>query len=189
MLGFSDVFAFTETELGRTDKLQHTITTETNHPIHSPARRIPPVHKEEVQQFIQDMLARDVIQPSMNPWASPIVIVRKKDGSARFYVDYRRLNAVTRKDAYPLPHIDDTLDTLSGSQWFPTLDLLSGYWQVEVAEGDREKTPFTTQSGLFEFKVTLFGLCDAPAKFQRLMDLVLVGCNGFTALCTWMISL
>ena len=175
LLGFADVFAFTNAEMGRTDKLQHNITTETKHPIRSPPRRMPAVHKEEVHQLIQDMLARNVIQPSTSPWASPVVIVRKKDGSARFSVDYRRLNAVTRKDAYPLPRIDDTLDTLSGSQWFSTLDLLSGYWQVEVAEGDREKTAFATQSGLFEFKVMPFGLCNAPATFQRLMDLVLVG--------------
>ena len=126
----------------------------------------------------QDMLAHNVIQPSTSPWASPIVIVRKKDGSARFCVDYRKLNAITRKDAYPLPRIDDTLDTLSGSQWFSTLDLLSGYWQVEVAEGDRDKTAFATQSGFCEFKVMPFGLCNAPATFQRLMDL---GCNGPTA--------
>ena len=113
------------------------------------------------------MLARNVIQPSTSPWASPIVIVRKKDGSARFCVDYRSLNAVTRKDAYPLPRIDDTLDTLSGSQWFSTLDLLSGYWQVEMAEGDREKTAFATQSGLFEFKVMPFGLCNDPCHISK----------------------
>ena len=175
LVGFHDVFAFTNVELRRTDKLQHAITTETKHPIHSPARRMPAVHKEEVHQLIQDMLACNIIQPSTSPWASPVVIVRKKDGSARFCVNYRRLNAVTRKDAYLLPRIDDTLDTLSGSQWFSTLDLLSGYWQVEVAEEDRENTAFATQSGLFEFKVMPFGLCNAPATFQRLMDLVFAG--------------
>ena len=175
LLGFADVFAFTDNKLGRTNKLHHTIITDTRYPIRSPPRRMPAVHKEEVHKLIQDMLAREIIQPSASPWASPIVIVRKKDGSPRFCVDYRKLNAVTKKDAYPLPRIDDTLDTLSGSQWFSTLDLLSGYWQVEVAEGDREKTAFSTQSGLFEFKVMPFGLCNAPATFQRLMDLVLAG--------------
>ena len=90
-------------------------------------------------------------------------------------MDYRKLNEVTRKDAYPLPRIDDTLNTLAGSKWFSTLDLLSGYWEVEVAEEDRPKTAFCTTEGLFEFKVMPFGLCNAPATFQRLMDLVLAG--------------
>ena len=116
LLGFADVFAFTDAELGRTDKLQHTITTEAKHPICSPVRRSPAVHKKEIHQLIQDMLARNVIQPSTSPWASPIVIIRNKDGSARFCVDYRKLNATTSKDAYSLPHINDIIDTLSGSQ-------------------------------------------------------------------------
>ena len=85
------------------------------------------------------------------------------------------MNQVTRKDAYPLPHVDDTLDTLSGAKWFSTLDMISGYWQVKVAEKDQEKTAFCTPDGLFEFKVMPFGLCNAPATFQRLMDLVLTG--------------
>ena len=89
--------------------------------------------------------------------------------------DYRKVNSVTRKDAYPLPRIDDTLDTLAGSQLFSTLDLISGYWQVEVDSKDREKTAFCTPLGLFEFRVMPFGLCNAPATFQRLMDLVLAG--------------
>ena len=90
------------------------------------------------------MLDKNIISPSQSPWSSPVILVRKKDGSLRFCVDYRKVNSVTRKDAYPLPHIDDTLDTLAGSSWFTTLDLLSGYWQLEVAENDREKTAFST---------------------------------------------
>jgi len=121
------------------------------------------------------MLRRKVIQPSSSPWASPVVLVKKKDGSTRFCIDYRKVNSITHKDAYPLPQIDDTLDTLSGSQWFSTVDLLSGYWQVEVAEEDKPKTAFTTCEGLYEFNVMPFGLCNAPATFQRLMDLVLAG--------------
>ena len=121
------------------------------------------------------MLAKDVIQRSNSPWASPIVLVQKKDGSTRFCVDYRKVNSITRKDAYPLPRVDDTLDTLSGSCWFTTLDLISGYWQVELEEKDKEKTAFSTPDGLFEFNVMPFGLCNAPATFQRLMDMVLAG--------------
>jgi hypothetical protein len=120
------------------------------------------------------MLKSEVVQPSSSPWASPIVLV-KKDKSFRFCVDYRKLNDVTYKDAYPLPRIDDTLDSLSGSKWLSTIDVLSGYWQVELAEEDHPKTAFCTTEGLFEFKVMPFGLSNAPATFQRLMDLVLSG--------------
>ena len=135
-------------------------------------RRIPPDRRREVQKLLDEMLTSKVIEHSKSPWASPIVLVRKKDNSLRFCVDYRKLNTVTHKDAYPLPRIDDTL---AGSKWFSALDLLSGYWQVEVAEGDRQKTAFCTMEGLFEFRVMPFGLCNAPATFQRLMDLVLAG--------------
>ena len=121
------------------------------------------------------MKRNDVIQPSSSAWASPIVLAKKKDGGVRFCVDFRRMNEVTRKDAYPLPRIDDTLETLSQPQLFSTLDLASGYWQVELAEESREKTAFSTTEGLYEFKVMPFGLCNAPATFQRLMDLVLSG--------------
>ena len=175
LLTYADVFASLEADLDRNGKLHHAIHTGNAPPIRQPVRRIPPFRRQEVQKLLGEMLAKDVIQRSTSPWASPIVLVKKKDGTTRFCVDYRKLNEVTRKDAYPLPRIDATLDTLVGSRWFSTLDLLSGYWQVEVAERDQPKTAFCTTEGLFEFKVMPFGLCNATATFQRLMDLVLAG--------------
>ena len=175
LLGYADVFTANEDDLGRTDVLKHTISVGDASPIRQPPRRAPPYHKETVRNLLSSMLSKGVIQPSKSPWASPVVLVKKKDGTVRFCVDYRKVNAVTTKDAFPLPRIDDTLDTLSGSQWFSTLDMLSGYWQVEMDEKDREKTAFTTHEGLFEFKVMPFGLCNAPATFQRLMNVVLAG--------------
>ena len=175
LLEYEDIFAMSSSDLGQTSKLNHHISTGSATPIRQAVRRIPPHRRTEVKSLINSMLEDEVIQPSTSPWASPIVLVRKKDNSYRFCVDYRKLNEVTHKDAYPLPRIDDTLNTLAGSKWFSTLDLLSGYWQVEVAEEDRAKTAFCTTEGLFEFRVMPFGLCNAPATFQRLMDLVLAG--------------
>ena len=175
LLENADLFAEQPDDFGRTDKIKHGINTGDAAPVRQQVRRIPPVRREEARNLLSDMLKKDIIQPSSSPWASPIVLVPKKDGTVRFCVDYRKVNSLTRKDAYPLPRVDDTLDTLSGSKWFSTLDLISGYWQVKVEEKDREKTAFCTPDGLFEFKVMPFGLCNAPATFQRLMDMVLAG--------------
>jgi len=121
------------------------------------------------------MLSKNLISLSHSPWASPIVLVTKKDGTTRFCVDYHKVIEVTRKDAYPIPRVDDTLNTLAGPLWFSTLDLKSGYWQVKVAEEHREKTAFCTQEGLFKFNVMPFGFCNASATFQRLMNSALAG--------------
>ncbi len=115
------------------------------------------------------MLDRGVIEPCQSSWASPVVQVTKKDGSTCFCVDFRKVNDITRKDAYPLPRIDDTLDALRGSQYFSTLDLYSGYWQVKIGPKDINKTAFVTRQGLW--------LCNAPATFERLMELILIGLN------------
>ena len=132
--------------------------------------------------MLQTMLEQGVIQTSFSPWAAPIVLVKKKDGTTRFCVDYRKLNDVTKKDAYPLPRIDDTLDALSGAKIFSTLDLASGYWQVEMDPNDREKSAFVTHQGLYEFNVMPFGLCNAPSTFRRLMEYVLAGLQWSTCL-------
>ena len=168
-----DVFSPQPGEHGHTTVLQHRIDTGIYPPILQHPRRIPQSRRQEVWRLIDDMLKKDIIQHSSSPWSSPIVLVKKKDGSARFCVDYRKLNAVTKKDAYSLPRVDDTVDTLTGSKLFSTLDLINGYWQVEVTEEDRQKTAFATSEGPFEFKRMPFGLCNAPATFQHLMDRVL----------------
>ena len=175
LLEYADIFAEHPDDFGRTDKVKHSINTGDSPPVRQPVRRIPPYRRDEAKKLLSEMLAKDVIQRSNSPWASPIVLVQKKDGSIRFCVDYCKVNSITRKDAYPLPRVDDTLDTLSGSRWFTTLDLFSGYWQVELEEKDKEKTAFCTPDGLFEFNVMPFGLCNTPATFQHLMDMVLAG--------------
>ena len=116
------------------------------------------------------MQKNGVISPSKSPWASPVVLVRKRDGTHRFCVDYRVLNSVTKSDSFPLPRIDELLDQLGESKYFSTIDLASGFWQHPTAQ---EKTAFITHQGLYEFHVMPFGLTNAPAVFQRLMQQVI----------------
>ena len=172
---YQDVFSLGSNDIGRADKVKHRIDTGSSYPIRQAPRRVPVAMKDEVKNHIEDMLNNGIIRESCSPWASPIVLVKKKDGGTRFCIDYRKLNNVTKRDAYPLPRMDDALETLSGAKYFSTLDLISGYWQVEVAEEDRDKTAFATHVGLYEFNVMPFGLCGAPSTFQRLMEAVLGG--------------
>jgi len=161
-----------------TSAVFHYIETGDRRPIRIPPRRVSPGKRDIIEKEVEKMLNAGVIRPSNSPWSSPIVIVKKADGTNRFCIDYRKLNDVTRKNSYPLPRIDDHLEALRGKKWFCTLDLASGYWQVKMHEGDKEKTAFCSHMGLYEFNVMPFGLTNAPATFQTLMEEVLSGLIG-----------
>ncbi|GBB91667.1 hypothetical protein RclHR1_19010001 [Rhizophagus clarus] len=163
-------FAWESSQLGRTNLIQHTINTEEGKVIRKHWYRTSQLERKFIEQKIARLLKEGLIERSTGPWASPVVLVRKKNGKQRLCIDYRELNNITQKDAYPLPRIDDMLDSFGKAKWFTSLDLTSGYWQVEVDPKDQPKTAFITQFGIYQFKVMLFGLCNAPATFQRLMD-------------------
>ena len=156
--------------MGCTSLLSHDIPLLDEVPVRQRYRRIPPSDYELVKSHMNQLLESQVIRESCSPYVSPIVLVRKKDGSLRLCVDYRQLNSKTRKDAFPLPRIEESLDALTGASWFSTMDLVSGYNQVPVTERDKAKTAFCTPFGLFEWNRMPFGLCNAPSTFQRLMQ-------------------
>ena len=133
------------------------------------------MYKEAVEKEIEIWLKEGIVEPPNSEWASPMVIIKKKDDTIRLCVDYRKLNAMTQVDAYPMPQIDDILDQVGQARYITTLDLAKGYWQVLVAEEDQPKTAFITPRGLYQFKRMPFGLCGAPATFQRMMDQVIRG--------------
>ncbi|KAI3360647.1 hypothetical protein L3Q82_002512 [Scortum barcoo] len=170
---FSDIFAAKDEDCTHTSLVQHNIDTGNAHPIRLHPCRLPLTKRALAEQKIKEMVEAGIIEPSTSPWAAPVVLVKKKDDTWRFCVDYHLLNNVTRKDSYPLPRVDDALDCIAGSRWFSSLDLQSGYWQVELAPEARPKTAFSIGQGLWQFKVMPFGLCNAPATFERLMERVL----------------
>ncbi|KAJ8375683.1 hypothetical protein SKAU_G00062630 [Synaphobranchus kaupii] len=171
--GNADLFAVRDEDCTQTELVQHTINTDTAQPIRLRPHRMSPAKRLVAEEKVKEMAAAGVIEPSDSPWAAPAVLVQKKSGEWRFCVDYRRLNFVTTKDSYPLPRIDEALDHISGSSWFSSLDLRSGYWQVRLAPEAKPKTAFTIGHGLWQFRVMPFGLCNAPATFERLMERVL----------------
>ena len=172
---FQDVFSKDNNDIGSTDEVKHSINTGDAAPIKEKPRRQPVCNQEEINRQVKDLEDRGVIEPSDSPWAANVVLVKKKDGSKRLCIDYRGLNAVTIKDAYPIPRIDDTLDALGGAKWFSTLDLSSGYWQVALDNDAMDKSAFVVRNGLYRWKVMPFGLTNAPATFERLMEKVMKG--------------
>ena len=172
---YQHVFAKSSEDLGRTEKVVHKINTGSAKPIKQPPRRQPLGKRDIEKEEIQKMLKKGVIEPSSSSWASPVVLVTKKDGSTRFCVDYRKLNDCTVKDAYPIPRVDECLDALAGSKWFSCMDLNSGFWQIGLDKNDKEKTSFATGLGLYQFTVMPFGLVNAPSTFERLMEDVMRG--------------
>ena len=171
LLEFHYIFSLEPNEIGCTDLTEHTIELLNDEPFKERFRRIAPPVVEEVRAHIQEMLDGGAIQPSQSPWCNAVVLVRKKDGSLRFCIDFCRLNQMTKKDAFPLPRMQETMESMVGARHFSCMDLKSGFWQVKMDEKSRQYTAFTVGSmGVYEFLHMPYGLCNAPATFQRLMQ-------------------
>lgn len=163
---------------GRTDVLHHCVYLTQQVPIKQRPYRMSSTKQAVVEKQLEEMLSAGIVKPSHSGWASPVILVPKKDGRLRFCVDYRKVNAIMESDAYLLPNITEILESLSGAAIFSTIDLNSGYWQVTMDPESRAKTVFITPFGLFQFNVMPFGLKNAPATFQRLMEMVLGELRG-----------
>ena len=171
LLKWEHLFAHSDLDLGKTALIKHKIWLTEQTPFKERYRCIPPHMYDDVRAHIQQMLDIGTICKSHSPWASAVVLVRKKDGCLRFCIDLRKLIKQTIKDAYSLPWIDEMLDSLQGSQWFSSLDLKSGYWQVKMDEESKPLTAFTVGPlGFYECKRMPFRLTNDPATFQRLME-------------------
>jgi len=172
----SDAFATDPVDLGFCAALQHDIDTGDAFPIKQSPRRPPFAAQEAEDAILDEMLQTGVIEPSNSPWSSPVCMVKKKDDTYRFCIDYRRLNDVTKKDAFPVPDVKDALDSLRGAKYFATIDLLSGYWQLGMTDRAKERSAFCTRRGLFQFTRKPFGLSNAPSSFVDL-------CTSFCRTC------
>jgi len=176
---YADVFSTGELDLGETSLAAHPIDTGDSTPMRQTLRRQPFHLLDKIDENVQNMLKAGDIEPSCSPWTSNIVVVTKKDGSLRFCVDYRKLNSVTRRDAYPLPRIESYLDALSGARYLSAFDLRSGYHQVPMDMRDADKTTFIVRTGTYRYRRVPFGLCNAGSTFQRVMALALNGLNFY----------
>ena len=173
LMEFHHIFCLEKNEMGCTDATEHIIELlpEQDKPFKERFRRIVPHKVEEVRQHIQEMLDGGAIWPSQSPWCNAVVLVQKKDGTLGFCIDFRHLNAHTKKDSYPIPKCPETMESLFGARYFSTMDLKSGFWQVKVSEDSRQYTAFMVGSmGVYEFLCMPYGLCNMPVTFQNLMQ-------------------
>ena len=170
LVEYSCVFAENPKKPAITSMTKHRINTRGSYPVKQTVRRVSPAMEREINKQIEDMLANGVCRTSNSPWCSRVILVSKKDGSTRFVVDYRDLNSVTTKDAYPMPNPKDILDRMHNKRFFTFLDAASAYWCVELEEEDKCKTAFATPRGHYEMNRMAFGLCNSQATYQRLMD-------------------
>jgi hypothetical protein len=177
-----NVFAENKFDLGEAEIL-HDIDTGNSKPIRASPRRIPIKLQTEVDRQIEEMLQKGIVSKGNRGWSSPVQLVKKKDGTYRFCVDYRKLNSLTKTDAYPLPRTDDILNKLNGAKWFCKIDLLSSYWQVGMTDRAKERSAFCVKGGLYEWNRMPFGLCNSPSTFERLIENVLLGLNWISCLC------
>ena len=179
---FQECFSKDEWDLGLTHLTEHEIKTGDAAPIKQPPRRVPLAYAEKEKAAIEELKDKGVIRESVSPWASPIVLVSKKDGGVRPCVDYRKVNNLVKPDGFPLPRIQDCLDAVAGSSWFSTFDLTSGYFQIPLKKEDIPKNAFVCKYGHFEMTRMPFGLNNAASTFQRTMEMVLQGLQWITCL-------
>ena len=175
LVEYQDIFSTNSKKPKLTNVLKHRIITDDAIPQFRKPYRIPHAYQNEVDNQITEMIRNYIIRPSVSPWNSPIILVKKKDNTFRFVCDIRALNDVTKKDTYALPLIQDVIDIVGGSCYWTKLDAASAYWSMPLDEVDKEKTAFSIPRGKFEFNVTPYGLCNAGASYQRMIDITLSG--------------
>lgn len=147
--------------------MQHEVNTGNSPPIYQPPYRIPYAQREKMNEMVDEMLEHIIIEHSTSPWSAPALLVKKKGGSYRFVVDYKKLNNVCAQDPFPIPLVSESLSLIGKAKYFSTMDTLSGFWQLPLAEGSREKSTFSTCDGHFAWKRMAMGLKNAPASWQR----------------------
>ena len=175
LMDYQDVFAANTKKPQQTPLVKHRIITNDALPVNRKQHRVPVAWQDDLKQQVSEMLSNGIIRPSASPWNAPVLLVKKKDNSIRFVCDFRGVNDVTKRDTYPLPHIKDVIDKMAGARYWSTLDAASAYWSIPLVESDKEKTAFSSPNGKFEFNVMPFGLSNAGASYQRMMDMCLAG--------------